>query len=88
MLIVPNLVTIYMKIGSYPLKYTKAGSFSQRSVLGNPRMLKARFIVKEQFFFFFYFPFLKKLNLKICYNATFKSQNTITKHKRLSIQEI
>ena len=57
MLIVPNLVTIYMKIGSYPLKYTKAGSFSQRSVLGNPRMLKARFIVKEQFFFFFLLSF-------------------------------
>ena len=47
-----------MKIGSYPLKYTKFGSFSQRSVLRNPRrMLKARFIVKEQFFFFFLLSF-------------------------------
>ena len=45
-----------MKIGSYPLKYTKVGSFSQRSVLGNPRrMLKARFMVKEQFLFLFFF---------------------------------
>ena len=64
MLIVPNLVTIYMKIGSYPLKYTKAGSFSQRSVLGNPRMLKARFIVKEQFFFFFLLSFSEEVESK------------------------